>query len=213
MNNTDWPNVTVIQHPIIQQHLAEARDVNTSDADFRRLIGQIASLMAYEITRDCPTATTTVTTPLGEAQGHRLARELTLIPILRAGLGMCDPILQLFPFARVGHIGFYRDEKTLQPVFYYKNLPSNVDETDVVVIDPMLATAGSVCAAIKCLREHDVTAIKVLCLLATPEGIENLFAAHDHVSVFTAAVDTRLDERGYIVPGLGDAGDRLYGTR
>lgn len=212
MPTQTWPNVTLVQHPVIQQDLTRARDVNTSVEDFRRLVGQIAGLMAFEITRDYPTETLTVQTPIGPAEGKRLARELTLVPILRAGLGMVEPILQLLPTARVGHIGIYRNEETLQPVTYYQKFPPNVADTDVIVIDPMLATAGSVNATIACLKKHNVTALKVLCLLAAPEGIENLNAHHPDVSVFTAAIDEKLNDKGYIVPGLGDAGDRLFGT-
>ncbi len=212
MSDKIWPNVTLVQHPVIQQDLSRARDVNTSVEDFRRLVGQIAGLMAFEITRDYPTENLVIETPLGPATGRRLARELTLVPILRAGLGMIDPILQLLPAARVGHIGIYRDEETLEPVTYYQKFPPNIAETDVIVIDPMLATAGSVNATITCLRQYNVNAIKVLCLLAAPEGIENLNNAHDNVTVFTAAIDERLNDKGYIVPGLGDAGDRLFGT-
>ena len=207
-----WSNVTVIDHPIVQERLTWARDRNTSVQLFRVLIGQIARLMAFELTRDYPTEPREVQTPLMPCMGCALARELTLVPILRAGLGMVDGILELFPSAHVGHLGIYRNEDTLEPVTYYKKLPPNVAETDVIVIDPMLATAGSLIAALDVMARHGVTRFKVLCLVAAPEGIENLISRHGPIPIFTAAVDERLNESGYILPGLGDAGDRLFGT-
>ncbi len=212
MSSSQWPNVTIISHPVVQQELTVARDKNTSVEHFRRIMGQIARLMAFEITRDCPTRRKQVETPMGPADGCELARGLTLVPILRAGLGMVDGIHELLPAARVGHLGIYRDEHTLEPVVYYNKLPPNVADTDVIVVDPMLATAGSLIAAIDVIKKTGATKIKVLCLVASPEGIEALGARHDGVPIYTAAVDERLDERGYIVPGLGDAGDRLFGT-
>jgi uracil phosphoribosyltransferase len=207
-----WPNITIIQHPVVQERLTVARDRRTGVEEFRRLMGQIARLMAFEITRDYPTRRRTVETPLGPCEGCELARGLTLVPILRAGLGMVDGILDLFPAAHVGHVGIYRDESTLDPVTYYKKLPPDVAETDVIVIDPMLATAGSLTAAIDVLKASGAQRIKVLCLVAAPEGIEVIRSRHPDVEVFTAAVDERLNERGFIVPGLGDAGDRIFGT-
>jgi uracil phosphoribosyltransferase len=168
--------------------------------------------MAFEITRDYPVEAEEVDTPLGPTLGSRLARGITLVPILRAGLGMCDGVLELLPDAQVGHVGIFRDEQTLQPVEYYRKLPINLSDSDVILIDPMLATAGSLCKALEVVREAGAANIKVLCLLAAPEGIEALRRAHGEVPVFTAAIDDRLDERGFILPGLGDAGDRLYGT-
>lgn len=212
MPETRWKNLTVIRHPVVQEQLTIARDKNTSVEHFRQLVGQIARLMAFEITRDYPTMPYTVQTPLAPCEGSRLARGLTLVPILRAGLGMVDGILELIPTARVGHVGIYRDEKTLRPVTYYEKLPPDIAETDVIVIDPMLATAGSVIACIDVLKDTTATSIKVLCLVASPEGISALAGRHDDVPIFTAAVDEKLNERGYIVPGLGDAGDRLFGT-
>jgi uracil phosphoribosyltransferase len=212
MSRTKWPNVTVIDHPVVQSLLTVARDAGTSVEHFRRLIGQIASLMAFELTRDYPVEICRVHTPLGPCQGTELARGLTLVPILRAGLGMVDGILQLLPSARVGHLGIYRDENSLEPITYYNKLPPDIARTDVIVIDPMLATAGSLIAAIEQVKKTGASSIQVLCLVASPEGIERLLARHPDVPVFTAAVDHHLDERGYIVPGLGDAGDRLFGT-
>jgi len=213
MVDSRWPNVTVISHPVVQERLTAARDKRTDHEQFRRLMGQIARLMAFELTRDYPTRDVTVETPLGPCKGRVLARGITLVPILRAGLGMVEGILELLPSARVGHLGIYRDEKTLQPVTYYNKLPVDIAKTDVITIDPMLATAGSLTAAIDVIKKTGAPSIKVLCLVASPEGIETLNGRHPGIPVFTAAVDERLDERGYIVPGLGDAGDRLFGTK
>jgi uracil phosphoribosyltransferase len=168
--------------------------------------------MAFELTRDYPSKSKKVETPLAPYEGSTLARQLTLVPVLRAGLGMTDAILELLPAARVGHLGIYRDEDTLAPVVYYSKLPSDIVDTDVIVIDPMLATAGSVCAAVDVVKGTGASRIKLLCLLAAPEGIEALISRHPDVQIHTAAIDDHLDERGYIVPGLGDAGDRLFGT-
>jgi uracil phosphoribosyltransferase len=212
MNQPSWPNVTIVKHPVVQQQLTVARDKSTSVEHFRRLIGQIARLMAFELTRDYPTKPRQVETPMGPCEGCVLARPLTLVPILRAGLGMVQDILELLPAARVGHLGIYRDHETLQPVTYYNKLPPDIASTDVIVIDPMLATAGSLNAAIDVIKKTGAIRIKVLCLVASPEGIENLRKRHPDVQVYTAAVDQKLNERGYIVPGLGDAGDRLFGT-
>lgn len=207
-----WPNVTIIRHPVVQEQLTVARDRRTGVEQFRRLVGQIARLMAFEITRDYPSKARIVETPIGPCAGSELARGLTLVPILRAGLGMVDGILELVPSARVGHVGIYRNEKTLQPVTYYCKLPPDIGQTDVIVIDPMLATAGSLNACIDVLKKAGATSIKVLCLVSAPEGIRALRDRHADVPVYTAAVDEKLNERGYIVPGLGDAGDRLFGT-
>ncbi|MBE7504784.1 MAG: uracil phosphoribosyltransferase [Planctomycetia bacterium] len=212
MTQSRWPNVTLIRHPVVQEQLTIARDKNTSVEHFRRLVGQIARLMAFEITRDYPSMPRTVQTPLAPCEGSKLARGLTLVPILRAGLGMVDGILELIPTARVGHVGIYRDEATLKPVTYYKKLPPDIAGTDVIVIDPMLATAGSLSACIDVLKATGAVSIKVLCLVSSPEGIDALQKRHPEIPIFTAAVDEKLNERGYIVPGLGDAGDRIFGT-
>ncbi len=209
---TNYPNVHVITHPLIQQRLTLARDRRTGVEQFRMLLGQIASLMAFELTRDYPTIDVEVDTPVARCQGKRLAVDLTLVPVLRAGLGMADGILQLIPEARVGHLGLYRDEETLEPVTYYNKLPTNIAETDVIVIDPMLATGGSLVAAIDAIEAVGARRIKILCLVASPEGIATVCQSHPETPIYTAAVDERLNERGYIVPGLGDAGDRLFGT-
>jgi len=205
-------NVHVVQHPLVQQKLTAARDVRSSSEDFRRLLGEIAMLMAYELTRDHATELQEVQTPLARAEGAVLRSEITLVPILRAGLGMADGILRLIPQARVGHLGIYRDETSLEPVVYYNKLPPGVARTDVILIDPMLATGGSCVAAIAAVKKTGATRIKLLCLVAAPEGIKRMRRAHPDIMIYTAAVDSHLDERGYIIPGLGDAGDRIFGT-
>lgn len=210
--SSSWPNVHVIDHPVIQERLTRARDARTPTPEFRGLIRQITRLMAFEITRDFPVRTVEVTTPLGPCHGTAFDRGLTLVPVLRAGLGMTEGVLEIIPSARVGYVGIYRDEQSLQPVVYYSKLPPDIAETEVIVIDPMLATAGSLIAAIRLVREAGAPRVKVLCLVAAPEGIERLGEAYPDVLVYTAAVDNRLNEDGYIVPGLGDAGDRLFGT-
>lgn len=206
------PNVVIIQHPLVQQKLTAARDVHTSSQDFRRLLGETAMLMAYELTRAHATEAIEVQTPLGVARGAVLRSDITLVPVLRAGLGMADGILRLIPQARVGHLGIYRDETTLEPVVYYNKLPPDVARTEVILIDPMLATGGSCVAAVSAIKKTGATRIKLLCLVAAPEGVKRVRAAHPDVVIYTAAVDAYLDERGYIVPGLGDAGDRIFGT-
>lgn len=212
MSESKWPNVTIISHPVVQERLTVLRDKNTGVEDFRRLVGQVARLMAFEITRDYPTKPRTVETPMESFEGCALARDITLVPILRAGLGMAEGVHQLLPTARMGHIGIFRNEETLKPTVYFRKLPATIAETDVIVIDPMLATAGSLITAIDSIKEAGVDSLKVLCLLAAPEGIENLNKAHPNTRVFTAAVDRCLNENGYILPGLGDAGDRIFGT-
>lgn len=212
MKPKTYPNVTVIGHPVVQERLTQARDRRTTVPEFRRLIGQIARFMAFEITRDYPVRPRRVVTPLGPCNGSELARGITLVPVLRAGLGMTEGVLELMPNAKVGYLGLYRDEQSLQPVEYYRKFPPDIAQTDVIVIDPMLATAGSLVAAIDCVKKTGADSIKILCLVASPEGIETLAGRHPDVSVVTAAVDDHLDDHGFIVPGLGDAGDRLFGT-
>lgn len=207
-----YPGVHVVGHPLVQQKLTEARRVESCSEDFRRLLGEIAMLMAFEITRGYPTEPVQVQTPLGEAQGAVLCQPITLVPILRAGLGMADGVLRLIPQARVGHLGIYRDETTLAPVVYYNKLPVNVAQTQVIVIDPMLATGGSCVVAIDAVKGYGARQIKLLCLVAAPEGIKAMHKAHPDVAIYTASVDRCLNEQGYIVPGLGDAGDRIFGT-
>jgi uracil phosphoribosyltransferase len=204
--------VTVITHPLVQHNLARLRDKRTQPQEFRQLLGEIASLMIYEATRDFDVKKIVVQTPLAEADGFQLKREVVLIPVLRAGLGMLDSILQLIPHARVGFIGLKREETTLQAQFYHKSFPKNIGDFEVVLIDPMLATGGSAVAALDLLTEQGARHIRLVNLVAAPEGIRAVQKSHSRVPIYTAAVDEKLNERGYIVPGLGDAGDRLFGT-
>ncbi len=209
---SDHPQLVVLHHPLIQQKLTEARDRRTSRREFRDLLSEIAGLMVFELTRDYATKPADVDTPLGPCRGAVLEAEITVVPILRAGLGMADGILRMIPQARVGHIGLYRDEATLAPVAYYDKVPVTIADSEVVIIDPMLATGGSCSHAIDLIKRHGAKRIKLVCLVAAPEGVKRLTSDHPDVSIFAAAVDERLDERGFIVPGLGDAGDRLFGT-
>ncbi len=205
-------NVIIVDHPVIQTKLTELRDFAADHRKFRTLLDEIASLMTYEVTRDWPTRPRPVRTPLEQTIGHVLARQVTLVPILRAGLGMADGVLKILPDARMGHLGVYRDEKTLEPVSYYQKLPPDIAATEVLLIDPMLATGGSGSAAVSFLKAAGVTSMKFVCLVAAPEGIEALHRQHPEVPIYCAAVDRQLNERGYILPGLGDAGDRIFGT-
>jgi uracil phosphoribosyltransferase len=204
--------VTVIAHPLVQHNLTRLRDKRTQSQEFRRLLGEIAALMLYEATRDFAVRSVSVQTPLSSAQGFRLEREVALVPVLRAGLGMLDSILQLIPHARVGFIGLKREETTLRAQFYHKSLPKNLGRFEVILIDPMLATGGSAVAALNLLAEQGAKHIRLVNLVAAPEGVRRVQKNHPRVPIFTAAIDRRLDERGYILPGLGDAGDRLFGT-
>jgi uracil phosphoribosyltransferase len=206
------PNVIVIEHPVIQTKLTELRDFSADHRKFRALLDEIASLMVYEVTRDWPTKPRPVQTPLERATGHVLARQVTLVPILRAGLGMTGGVLRLLPEARIGHLGVYRDEKTLEPHSYYQKLPPDIAGTEVLLIDPMLATGGSGAAAVTFLKKAGVASMKFVCLVAAPEGIQALHRQHPEVPIYCAAVDRQLNEKGYILPGLGDAGDRIFGT-
>jgi len=206
------PNVILIDHPVIQTKLAELRDYTADHRKFRSLLDEIAMLMTYEVTRDWPTQAKPVQTPLERMTGRVLARQVTLVPILRAGLGMADGVLRLLPDARMGHLGVYRDEKTLEPVSYYQKLPPDIASTEVLVIDPMLATGGSGSAAVSVLKKAGVTSMKYVCLVAAPEGIQTLHSQHPEVPIYCAAIDRQLNDRGYILPGLGDAGDRIFGT-
>jgi uracil phosphoribosyltransferase len=206
--------LVICDHPLIQHKLTFIRDERTTTKDFRELVDEVATLMAYEITRDIPLVTVTVKTPVAETESRVISgRMLGLIPILRAGLGMLDGVLKLLPAAKVGHIGLFRDPETLQPVEYYTKLPTDVTERELIVIDPMLATGGSAIAAIDVLKKRGCTQIKMMNLIAAPEGVKAVHDAHPDVDIYVAAMDERLDEHGYIVPGLGDAGDRLYGTK
>jgi len=205
-------NVFLIDHPVIQTKLTELRDYTTDHRKFRALLDEIASFMVYEVTRDWPTTAKPVQTPLERTTGRVLARRVTLVPILRAGLGMSDGVLRLLPEARLGHLGVFRDEKTLEPVSYYKKLPPDIASTEVLLIDPMLATGGSASAAVQVLKQSGVTSMKFVCLVAAPEGIAAVHRQHPELPIYCAAIDRELNEKGYILPGLGDAGDRLFGT-
>ena len=203
--------VFVMDHPLIQHKLTYLRDKNTGSKEFRELVGEIAMLMCYEATRELPLEETTIETPMGLAKTKVIAgRKLAFVPILRAGLGMVDGVLKLVPAAKVGHIGLYRDHETLQPVEYYSKLPLDINERDVIVLDPMLATGGSAIDAITIIKRSKPKSIRFMCIIAAPEGIKALTEAHPDVAVFCAAVDDHLNEIGYIVPGLGDAGDRIF---
>lgn len=206
--------VVVIDHPLIQHKLGMIRDERTGSKDFRELVEEVAMLMAYELTRDLPLEEVDVKTPVAVAKCKRLAGEkLAIIPVLRAGLGMVEGILHLVPTARVGHIGLYRDPETLKPVEYYCKLPSDLPERDLIIVDPMLATGGSVVAAIDLVKRKGGRKIKLLSLIAAPEGVKVVQEAHPDVDIYTAAVDDYLNDHAYIIPGLGDAGDRLFGTK
>ena len=205
--------VHIIDHPLVQHKLTLMRMKETGTKDFRELLEEIAMLMAYEITRDLPLEDVSIETPVAPCRAKRLAgKKLGIIPILRAGLGMAEGVLRLVPAARVGHIGLYRDPKTLKPVEYYCKLPPDVAERTLIVVDPMLATGGSSAAALTMLKEHGAKTIVLLCLVSAPEGIRVVNKAHPDVPVYVAAIDDHLNEHGYIVPGLGDAGDRIFGT-
>jgi uracil phosphoribosyltransferase len=208
----EFPGVVVFDHPLIQHKLTYLRDFSTSHRPFRALLYQIAGLMVYEVTRTFPTITVSVKTPLEETGGVRLAGKITVVPVLRAGLGMAEGILEMMPEARVGHLGIYRDEGTLEPVAYLKRLPRDLNAGPVILVDPMLATGGSAAAAISSLLEAGAEDLRMICLVASPEGIRRVLKEHPGLTIYTAAVDRRLNEKGYILPGLGDAGDRLYGT-
>ncbi len=207
--------VFICDHPLIQHKLTFIRDENTKTKEFRELVDEVATLMAYEITRDIPLETVQVKTPVATADCRVVSgRMLGLIPILRAGLGMVDGVLKLIPGAKVGHVGLYRDPETLQPVEYYTKLPTDVQERLLIVIDPMLATGGSANAAIEVLKKNrGCVQIKLMCLIASPEGVGAVQQAHPDVDIYVAAIDDKLNDHGYIVPGLGDAGDRLFGTK
>lgn len=206
--------VVILEHPLIQHKLSILRDKNTSTKDFRQLINEISMLMIYEATRDLPLEEVEVETPVAMAKCKHIAgRKLAFVPILRAGLGMVDGALQLVPSARIGHIGLYRDEKTLKPVEYFCKLPKDIDQRDVFVVDPMLATGGSAIDAISQIKARGPRKITFMCTIAAPEGIKVLQEAHPDVDIYCAACDSHLNEIGYIVPGVGDAGDRIFGTK
>lgn len=207
-------HIYVFDHPLIQHKLSIIRDKSTGTKEFRELVEEVAMLMAYEITRDLPLREVEIETPVTVAKCKVLeGKKIGLVPILRAGLGMVDGVLRLIPAAKVGHIGLYRDPETLQAVNYYAKMPTDIGERDLIVIDPMLATGASAAAAIQQIKNMGAKHIKFMCLIACPEGIDHLQEEHPDVDIYAAAVDERLDEKSYIIPGLGDAGDRLFGTK
>ncbi len=207
-------NVTIFTHPLIQHKLSILRNKETSSKDFRALVSEIATLMGYEATRDLPLEDVEIETPICKMTAkHICGKKLAIVPILRAGLGMVEGIVSLVPSARIGHIGLYRDEETLTPVEYYCKLPKDISERDVFVVDPMLATGGSGIDAVSQIKLRNPRSIKFMCIIAAPEGIEVFTKAHPDVHVYCAALDEKLNEKGYIVPGLGDAGDRIFGTK
>ena len=208
-------NVHVIEHPLIEHKLTIIRDKKTGTKDFREIVNEIARLLAYEVSRDLPLEDVEIETPLVKTTEKKLAgKKVVVVPILRAGLGMVDGILDLIPAARVGHVGLYRDEETMEPVEYFVKMPNHLENRQLYIVDPMLATGGSAIAAIDSVLDRGAKAenIKFICIVAAPEGVKALHEAHPDVEIFTASLDEKLDENAYIVPGLGDAGDRLYGT-
>ena len=206
--------VHVLNHPLLQHKLSVLRDKNTGDKDFREIVSEIAVLMCYEATRDLPLQEVEIETPVAKTTARQIAgKKMAIVPILRAGLGMVEGILTLVPLAKVGHVGLFRDPETLEPVKYYCKMPSDIAERDVIILDPMLATGGSASAAITFVKEYGVKNIKLMNILAAPEGIDRVRRDHPVVEIYVAAVDEKLNEHGYIVPGLGDAGDRIFGTK
>lgn len=209
-----FPNLTVVDHPLIQHKLGLLRSRSTPKKIFRELVDEITSLLAYEVTRDLPLEPVEIETPLEWTTAQMVSgKKLVLVPILRAGLGMVEPMLRLMPSARVGHIGLYRDHDSLLPVEYYFKIPPEPEARDFIILDPMLATGGSIAAAAAALKKHGAQRIRVLSIVAAPEGVRLMLETHPDVLLFTAALDRQLNEIGYILPGLGDAGDRLFGTR
>lgn len=206
--------VYVFDHPLIQHKLTYIRDKKTGTKEFRELVDEVATLMAFEITRDLPLEEIEIETPVTTAKTKVLSgKKIAIVPILRAGIGMVDGVLKLIPAAKVGHIGLYRDPETLMPVEYYAKLPADVEERDFIIVDPMLATGGSAVEAINSLKKRGAKSIKFMCLIAAPEGVKAIQEAHNDVDIYIASLDEKLNDHGYIVPGLGDAGDRLFGTK
>jgi uracil phosphoribosyltransferase len=213
MATHDHPNLQVVDHPLVQHKMSLLRDVSTPKKTFRELVDELSMLLAYEATKGLPLETVPVTTPLETMGGQRVAgKKVTLVPILRAGLGMVDGVLRLMPSARVGHIGLYRDHDTLEPVHYYFKIPGDAEAREFLVLDPMLATGGSASAAIQALKDGGAGSVVMVCLVAAPEGVARLQTDHPDVPIISAALDRELNDKGYILPGLGDAGDRLFGT-
>ena len=210
----DMEKVHILDHPLLQHKLSILRDENTGVKDFREVVSEIATLMCYEATRDLPLEEVEIKTPITTAKFKTIAgKKLAIVPVLRAGLGMVDGILTLIPSAKVGHIGLYRDPDTLEPVEYYCKMPTDIAERDVIILDPMLATGGSASAAIQFIKNYEVKHIKLMNIIAAPEGIERVRHDHPDVEIYCAALDEKLNDHGYIVPGLGDAGDRIFGTK
>lgn len=210
----NYDNLMVMSHPLIQHKITILRDKNTGSKQFRELIEEIAILIAYEATRDLPLCDKEVETPICKTRSKTIdGKKLTIVPILRAGLGMVNGILSLLPSAKVGHIGLFRNEETLEPVKYYFKVPQQIEDREVILLDPMLATGGSAVAAVDFLKESGAKEIKFMCIIAAPEGIKTLCEAHPDIKVYCGVVDEKLNEHGYIVPGLGDAGDRIFGTK
>ncbi len=207
-------NIHIMTHPLIQHKVSLIRDKNTKVKEFREMVSEIAMLMCYDATRDFKTVEVEIETPVATAKTPVLAgKDIAIVPILRAGMGMVDGILTLIPNAKVGHIGLYRDPETLEPVEYYCKLPDDIENRDVIVLDPMLATGGSAIAAVTFLKQYGANNIKFMCIIAAPEGLNRLHTTHPDVEIFCAALDKQLNDHGYILPGLGDAGDRIYGTK
>jgi uracil phosphoribosyltransferase len=205
--------LNLLKHPLLTHKLTLLRRKETDTKDFRETLAEIAGLMAYEITRDLPVKNITIETPLGKCYTQQLAMEVVLVPVLRAGLGMVEGISNLIPSARIGHIGMYRDHVTLEPMTYYSKFPDNLSDAMVMVLDPMLATGGSSTAAIQILKDHGAKSIKLVCVVGAPEGVERIKKDHPDVQIYLAGLDDKLNDKGYIVPGLGDAGDRIFGTK
>ncbi len=205
--------LNVLNHPLITHKLAQMRRVDTGTKDFRQNLDEIAGLMAYEVCRDLPVKEVTIQTPVEQCKTYELSKEIVLVPILRAGLGLVNGITNLIPTAKVGHIGLYRDEETLMPHEYFAKFPTTLEEATVMILDPMLATGGSAIAAIDHIKKRGAKGIKLVCLVGAPEGVDAVEKAHPDVDIYLAALDERLNEKGYIVPGLGDAGDRIFGTK
>jgi uracil phosphoribosyltransferase len=209
----ELPMLVVLSHPLITHKLTLMRNKDTGTKDFRENLDEIAELMAYEVCRDLPTEPVQIETPMGPCTGYQLSREVVIVPILRAGIGLLDGIRRLVPTAKVGFVGLYRDEETLEPHEYFAKFPNNLDEAVVMVVDPMLATGGSAVSAIDAIKKRGAKNIKLVCLVGVPEGVRAVREAHPDVDIYLAALDDKLNEIGYIVPGLGDAGDRIFGTK
>ena len=206
--------VNILDHPLIQHKLTQIRQKDTSTTQFRQIINEIGGLMVYEITRDLPLEQIEIETPVAKTKANVIAgKKMVVVPILRAGLGMVDGILQMIPSARIGHIGIFRDEETLQPVEYFAKFPDGLDQRDIFIVDPMLATGGSAIAAINSIKQRGAKNIKLVCLVGAPEGVKAINEAHPDVTIYLASLDEKLNEKGYIIPGLGDAGDRIFGTK